>query len=79
MLILSDLETPDITAKPDLKSLFSGPFEILSPDLVILILLLKLSYVIFFSFEIFIKALIQFEIIEKHCNINLDKNKQDEE
>ena len=48
MLILPDLTTPDITPKPDLKSLFSGPFEILSPDLVILILLLKLSYVIFF-------------------------------
>ena len=25
VLILPDLTTPDITAKPDLKSLFSGP------------------------------------------------------
>ena len=28
MLILPDLMTPDITAKPDLKSLFLGPLEI---------------------------------------------------
>ena len=46
MLILPDLTTPDITAKPDLKSLFSGPFEILSPDLVTLTF--QLSFVIFF-------------------------------
>ena len=35
MLILPDLMTPDITAKPDLKSLFSGPLEFF-PDLVTL-------------------------------------------
>ena len=36
MLILPKITTPDITAKPELKSLFSGPLENFFPDLVIL-------------------------------------------
>ena len=63
MLILPDLTTPDLTAKPDLKSLFLGP----------LTLTFQLNYVIFFSFKIFIQALIQFEINEKHYNRNRQK------
>ena len=44
MLILSDLMTPDITAKPDLKSFFSGPLAIFFPDLVTLTF--QFSYVV---------------------------------
>ena len=77
MLILPDLTTPDITAKPDLKSLFSGPFEVFSPDLMTLTF--QLSYVIFFLLWIFIQALIQYENKEKCYNINLDTSEQDEE
>ena len=47
MLILPDLTTPDITAKPDLKSLFPGPLEIFFPDLVTLTF--QHSHEIFFT------------------------------
>ena len=57
MLILPDLTIPDIIAKPDLKSLFSGPLKIFFPDLVTLTF--QLNYVIVFisnfysSFDIY--------------------------
>ena len=67
MLILPDLTTPGITAKPDLKSLFPGPLKDFFSDLVTLTF--QLSHVIFFYLKIFIQALIVFKIDEKYFNI----------
>ena len=77
MLILPDITLPDITAKSDLKSLVSGPLEVFSLDLVTSIF--ELTYVFFFLLKFFIQALIQFEIKERHYEINSDKSEQDEE
>ena len=68
MLILPDLTTLDITAKPDLKSLFPGPLEIFFSDLVTLTF--QHSHEIFFYLKIFIQALILFKIDEKYFNIH---------
>ena len=51
MLILPGLTTPDITAKPDLKTLFSGPYEIFYPDLMTLILQFSFNFFLTLNFH----------------------------
>ena len=50
MLILPDLTTPDITAKPDLKSVFPGPLKFFFPDLMTFNILTSLLVFFYFKF-----------------------------